>query len=137
MVMSPRRPPPSPHHPAGAKAPPDIDNGIGQSDPASRTGDGDYLPAIASPLLPRTDEGAPLSWDAALNLSFGPLTGREWLELDLWAFQQLSRRDYAAFCRLWTHHGVPVEAWIAHHPVVVTTYPNRDQVKIPYRYSTE
>lgn len=47
---------------------------------------------------------------------FGPLTGREWLELDHWAFQELPRREYAAFRRLASHHRVPIDGWLERHP---------------------
>ncbi|MGE0746187.1 MAG: hypothetical protein AB7K86_13105 [Rhodospirillales bacterium] len=51
-----------------------------------------------------------------MGRQFGPLTGREWLELDHWAFQELPRREYAAFRRLASHHRVPIEGWLERHP---------------------
>ena len=52
-----------------------------------------------------------------LDRLYGPLSGREWLDLEMWAFQELPRRSYAAFARLRDHHGVPIEAWIARRTV--------------------
>ena len=42
---------------------------------------------------------------------FGPLTAKEWLELDHWSFQELPRDAYALFAKLVDAHAVPIERW--------------------------
>lgn len=64
----------------------------------------------------KRDASLSAAWEADMARHYGPLTGREWLELDHWAFQEMPRRDYAAFCRLAAHHGVPLHAWLDRHP---------------------
>lgn len=43
--------------------------------------------------------------------SIGPLTAKEWLELDHWSFQELPRHAYALFTKLLDAHKVPIERW--------------------------
>jgi hypothetical protein len=75
---------------------------VGELFDSARTGSAD------EPSLPER----PAPPDPEMARNYGPLSGREWLELDHWAFQELPRREYAALCRVAAHHGVPISRWL-------------------------
>jgi hypothetical protein len=52
-----------------------------------------------------------LSADEAKKM-FGPLNGMEWLELDLWAFQELPPAAYNSLRKLYEFHNVPIIDWL-------------------------